>query len=149
MAPASLDWLFSLSSNTGSLTLMASLDRENASSYAITISAHDSAPSPFFFTTSHALTLNVLDVNDNKPYYPWPVLNITVPETVGVGEPAFNVTTTDADAGENGRITYTVTSSNASGKFVLNENTGVFTAQGKELTYLHYNCVNLQPLIGH
>ena len=127
---SSLDWLFSLSPTTGSLTLKAGLDRENVSSYAMSIQASDSAPSPFFFTTSHALTVTVLDVNDNKPNYPWPVLNITVPETVKAGEVAFNVSTTDADAGENGRITYTIQSSNASGKFQLNGNTGVFTALG-------------------
>ena len=137
---SNLNWLFSLSPTTGSLTLIAGLDRENVSSYRLSIQASDSAPSPFFFTTSHALTVNVLDVNDNKPGYPWPVLNITVPETVKSGEIAFNVSTTDADAGENGRITYTIVSSNDSGKFQLNANTGVFNALGICLYFLtdHY-----------
>ena len=130
LSDSSLDWLFGLSSSTGSLTLKSGIDRENISSYSMSIQASDSAPSPFFYTTSHALTVNVLDVNDNKPFYSWPVLNITVPETVKAGEVAFNVSTTDADAGENGRITYAIKSSNASGKFQLNANTGVFTAQG-------------------
>ena len=130
LSNSNFDWLFGLSSTTGVLTLKTGLDRENVSSYSISIQASDSAPSPFFYTTSHALTVNVLDVNDNKPHYPWPMLNITVPETVNAGEVAFNVSTTDADAGENGRITYTIISSNASGKFQLNANTGVFTALG-------------------
>lgn len=130
LAESGLKWLFSISPNTGNLTLKTGLDRENTSSYSMTINAVDQAPSPFFFTTSHVLQINVLDVNDNKPYYSWPVLNVSVPETVAVGEVAFNISTTDSDAGDNGRITYTIASSNATGIFLLDAATGVFTAQG-------------------
>ena len=125
-----LSWLFSLSPTTGRFTLIAGLDRENASSFRVSIQASDNAPSPFFFTTTRIITVNILDVNDNKPYYACHVLNFTIPETLKSGEIAFNVSTTDADAGENGRIIYTIISSNASEQFQLNADTGVFTALG-------------------
>lgn len=133
---SSLDWLFGLTRESGIFTLKGSLDHENVPSYNVSIQARDSAPPPFFFTTSHALTVNVLDVNDNRPHYPWPVLNITVPETVHAGQIAFNVSTTDADAGENGRITYTIKSSNASREFQLDSSTGVFTAKGLKKSFI-------------
>eukprot|EP00794_Sanderia_malayensis_P001199 gene1199-572_t len=75
---------------------------ERTSSYSLNIRASDSAPSPFELTKDVALKVNVLDINDNQPKYDWPVLNITVPEIVLVGQNAFNVTTTDPDEGENG-----------------------------------------------
>ena len=127
---SSLHWLLNINPSSGVFSLRTALDRENVSSYSMTVRVSDSAPSPFFYTQDHPLTLNVLDVNDNKPKYDWPVLNITVPETVAVGQVAFNVSTTDPDAGENGRLTYTIKSSNGSAKFDLDGNTGVFTAKG-------------------
>eukprot|EP00795_Rhopilema_esculentum_P009048 gene9048-16692_t len=126
---SSLHWLVNINPSSGVFALQTALDRENVSSYSMTVRVSDSAPSPFFYTQDHLLTLNVLDVNDNKPKYDWPVLNITVPETVAAGQVAFNVSTTDPDAGENGRLTYTIKSSNGSAKFDLNGNTGVFTAK--------------------
>ena len=128
---SSLAWLFDLSTTTGALALRASLDRENVSSYSMQIRASDSAPSPFELTRDHSLTVNVLDVNDNKPQYPWHILNISVPETIAINQAAFNVSTTDPDAGENARLTYTILSRNDSNKFQLDANTGVFIAKGK------------------
>ena len=128
---STLAWLFSLSASTGLFRLSKTLDRENVSSYSLVIRASDSAPSPFELTSDLQLRINVLDVNDNKPEYHWHVLNITVPETVPVGRPAFNVTTRDADEGENGRITYQVLSTNGTGKFQLNSSSGVFIALGE------------------
>ncbi len=132
-------WLFALASSSGVFNLVSSLDRENVSSYSLTVRASDSAPSPFEWTTDKALKINVLDVNDNKPKYDWPVLNITVPETVLVGQDAFNVTTTDADERENGRLTYKLLASNGTGKFSLNSNSGVFKAVCEYLISLIMN----------
>eukprot|EP00794_Sanderia_malayensis_P006712 gene6712-7474_t len=123
-----LNWLFDLSQSTGVFRLISGLDRENVSSYSLNIRASDSAPSPFELTKDVALKVNVLDINDNQPKYDWPVLNITVPEIVLVGQNAFNVTTTDPDEGENGRITYELLNSNDTGKFSLITTTGIFKA---------------------
>ncbi len=128
---ANLDWLFELASSSGVFKLKSGLDRENVSSYSMVIRAVDSAPSPFELAKNLILTVNVLDVNDNKPEYSWPVLNFSIPETLVVGDAAFNVTTTDADAGENGRLTYKLLATNATGTFSLDSNTGVFSVTCK------------------
>ena len=59
---------FSLSSETGILSLILSLDRETRDEFNLTVIAFDFG-TPFANTGSAQVIINVLDVNDNSPIF--------------------------------------------------------------------------------
>ena len=119
---------FNISEKTGDILLEKALDRETKSSYTITVFAVDSAPSPFEFTSSKQVTILVSDVNDNVPHFESSSPMATdVLETAIVDSVAANVQAVDLDEGTNGRITYSVVTSNdTDGYFELDASTGEF-----------------------
>lgn len=50
--------------------------------------------------------MQVLDVNDNAPVFTQPQYEVDVQETAAVGASVLKVTANDADAGDNGRVSY-------------------------------------------
>ena len=93
------------------------LDRETQSHYELIIVASD-AGTPRR-SSSMTLTINVLDVNDNKPefmydhYYGFVTLSTNVNDTI------LQVSATDADDGENGRVIFNLPESEWSETFGL------------------------------
>ncbi|XP_025074144.1 protein dachsous-like, partial [Pogonomyrmex barbatus] len=88
------------------LQIAGSLDREVRSHYHLVIEALDGGTPPL---RSH-LTVNVTvqDVNDNPPVFNQTRYVASVPENATVGTPVLAVNATDADAGDNGRIEYSI-----------------------------------------
>ncbi|NXV68381.1 PCDG7 protein, partial [Molothrus ater] len=78
------------------------LDREQVSEYNVTVRAADGG-SPAL-QSSAVLALQVLDVNDNAPVKR--VYEARVAENLSVGSLVLRVRATDADAGSNGRVSY-------------------------------------------
>uniref|UniRef100_A0A672YL98 Cadherin domain-containing protein n=1 Tax=Sphaeramia orbicularis TaxID=375764 RepID=A0A672YL98_9TELE len=101
--------------NHYSLVVDAALDRERASAYNVTIVASDQG-TPSLSSTS-VITVHVSDVNDNAPSFKEPQTSYTVyiTENNAPGASLCVVKATDADAGENARITYTVLNDNNHG----------------------------------
>lgn len=95
---------FTLDSLTGQLTTRGKLDREEISLYEINVIAKDQGiPSQ---SSTATVFLTVLDINDNSPeFYPQKYF-LPVPEDAKVGMSLLKVVATDADEGENARITY-------------------------------------------
>ncbi|KAJ8373355.1 hypothetical protein AAFF_G00265990 [Aldrovandia affinis] len=103
------DGAFSLSPG-GQLTLTQSLDREAEDTHTLIITATDSG-SPSLSGTG-TVTVQVEDVNDNVPLFSSGLFHATV----------LLVNTSDADAGPNGMISYTLTG--GEGRFSINPATG-------------------------
>ncbi|XP_041845600.1 protocadherin alpha-8-like isoform X11 [Melanotaenia boesemani] len=112
--------------NYYSLVTASALDRELISHYNITIKATDEGSPPL--TNISKLIIQVSDVNDNSPVFSDEVTNIYVKENSPVGSVVKAVTATDADAGKNGHVTYSLISRNTlaalSTMFNINSDTG-------------------------
>jgi len=82
------------------------LDREARSRYHLVIEALDGGTPPLR-SRLHA-NVTVQDVNDNPPIFNQTSYVASVPENATVGTPVLVVNASDADAGENGRIEYSI-----------------------------------------
>ncbi|NXD73501.1 PCDGH protein, partial [Eolophus roseicapillus] len=98
--------LESSSGNTYKLIIASPLDREKVSAYNITITARDGG-SPAL-SSSTTLVLEVSDVNDNAPVFEEAAYSAYVAENNAAGALVLHVSARDADAGSNGRVSYTM-----------------------------------------
>uniref|UniRef100_A0A3Q1I4R3 Cadherin domain-containing protein n=1 Tax=Anabas testudineus TaxID=64144 RepID=A0A3Q1I4R3_ANATE len=80
------------------------LDRETISEYNITVVATDRGTPPL--STRRTFNLKVSDVNDNAPVFSQTEYSKTVPENNSPGFSVFTVSASDADCGQNARISY-------------------------------------------
>ncbi|XP_072754595.1 protein dachsous isoform X1 [Anoplolepis gracilipes] len=83
-----------------------SLDREVRSNYQLVIEALDGGTPPLRSTLR--VNVTVQDVNDNPPIFNQTRYVACVPENATVGTPVLGVNATDADAGDNGRVEYSI-----------------------------------------
>ncbi|XP_052086465.1 protocadherin Fat 4-like [Mytilus californianus] len=122
---------FYVDSETGTLYLKDNLDYETATSYEVNITATDKGSPARNETTNTIIDVN--DVNDNTPECS-PSLYATVQEEdVAIGTTFVTLTCTDADNGDNGNLSYTITSVNnvaGSGSFTIDSNASVTTTSG-------------------
>ncbi len=111
---------FAINSNTGSITLSASLDYETTTSYTLTIRASDGQQ----FTDS-TLTVQVLDENEFSPVFSQPFTFMLLEEE-SAGTQVGTVEATDGD--RDAQITYSFVGQNqAYEKFSLHPTSGVIT----------------------
>jgi protocadherin Fat 1/2/3 len=119
----SADGFFSIDSSSGIIILEQSLDREQQSSYNISVQATDQSPGQSLssFTT---VTITVLDINDNPPVFERRDYLVTVPEDTSPGTQVLAIFATSKDIGTNAEITYLIRCGNEQGKFRINPKTG-------------------------
>ncbi|XP_076023905.1 LOW QUALITY PROTEIN: protocadherin-16-like, partial [Genypterus blacodes] len=113
---------FSLNPNTGSLSILKALDREEQDVYNLTVLAEDHGSPPL--STPQLLSVQVIDVNDEAPAFQWAEVETRVMENQGPGTTVLTVTATDRDQGSNGHVTYGGVTEEG---FVINPVTGVIT----------------------
>ncbi|XP_032776149.1 protocadherin gamma-B5-like isoform X11 [Strigops habroptila] len=89
------------------------LDREQVSEHRVTVVARDRG-SPAL-SSSTALVLEVSDVNDNAPVFEEAAYSAYVAENNAAGAPVLRVSARDADAGANGRVSYSLAGGSAGG----------------------------------
>ncbi|XP_041864356.1 protocadherin-16 [Melanotaenia boesemani] len=118
---------FSLNPNTGSLSILKALDREDQEVFNLTIVAEDHGIPQL--STSQVLCVQVIDVNDESPVFQQAEFETQVMENQGPGTTVLMVTATDRDQGSNGHITYGGVTEDG---FIINPITGVITTT-KEL----------------
>uniref|UniRef100_A0A3Q1EDN5 Protocadherin-16 n=1 Tax=Acanthochromis polyacanthus TaxID=80966 RepID=A0A3Q1EDN5_9TELE len=118
---------FSLNPNTGSLSILKALDREEQEVFNLTIVAEDHGIPQL--STSQVLCVQVIDVNDEAPVFQRAEFETQVMENQGPGTTVLTVTATDRDQGSNGQITYGGVTEEG---FIINPVTGVITTT-KEL----------------
>ncbi|XP_059918613.1 protocadherin alpha-2-like isoform X15 [Gadus macrocephalus] len=92
--------------NYYSLLVDGAFDRESVSQYDVAITATDEGTPPL--SSTNVITIQVSDVNDNPPRFPHPVINVYVKENSPTDRVIHTVTATDADVGENAKVTFAI-----------------------------------------
>ncbi|NWI16228.1 PCD15 protein, partial [Crypturellus soui] len=115
--------VFNLSQNSGLLALAKPLDRESTDRYILIVTASDGRPDG---TSTATVNIVVTDVNDNGP-----VFDMFLPKNLSVQEEEANafvgqVRATDADAGVNGQVRYSL--ANFNHLFRITSNGSIYTA---------------------
>ncbi|CAH8870623.1 unnamed protein product [Trichobilharzia szidati] len=94
----------------GRIRSMEILDREHTSAYTLEVVACDSAPlNPL--CTELNVTVTVLDENDNKPEWHYPHARdkeVNITSDLPPGRVVARILAMDPDAGENGRVVYSL-----------------------------------------
>ncbi|XP_076449510.1 protocadherin-9-like [Babylonia areolata] len=111
------------------ITLVGTLNREQKSRFDVKVRCWDfGKPSPL--TTSVSFSVIVLDVNDNSPVFAIKLYRKNVTEEQGRSN-LLRVHATDADEGENGRVTYHLhsASSDVTSLIQVDEATGVIKSR--------------------
>ncbi|XP_066446749.1 protocadherin gamma-B5-like isoform X19 [Eleutherodactylus coqui] len=140
------DLPFELISSTGNfykIVAKSSLDREQVSSYNITIEASDKG-SPEM-SSRKVIKLDVSDVNDNAPVFDKLLYTALVPENNLAGASIFSIQATDMDSEDNAKVTYTMASfeDSLTSYISMNPVTGVIYAQ-RSFDYEKYREFNIQ-----
>ncbi|XP_061542628.1 protocadherin alpha-4-like [Phycodurus eques] len=92
--------------NSFSLVVGGPLDRESVSAYDVSIIASDEGAPPLSSTS--VIRVHVSDVNDNKPRFSEPLVNVYIKENSPPGAVIHQVTAVDDDVHQNGRLTYSL-----------------------------------------
>lgn len=118
---------FAVNSTSGVIRIVRSLDREEKAWYNLTVRAADGgAPGREKFAHAYVF-VTIYDVNDNAPVVTKIVPGhvIKIPENAVMGSPLARVVASDADVGENARLSFGIVgNSSLDGTFVMNATTG-------------------------
>uniref|UniRef100_A0A2K5UQL8 Cadherin domain-containing protein n=1 Tax=Macaca fascicularis TaxID=9541 RepID=A0A2K5UQL8_MACFA len=116
---------FTIDSKTGVIRPNISFDREKQESYTFYVKAEDGGR--VSRSSSAKVTINVVDVNDNKPVFIVPPSNysyeLVLPST-DPGTVVFQVIAVDNDTGMNAEVRYSIVGENTRDLFEINETTG-------------------------
>ncbi|XP_049642822.1 protocadherin gamma-A3 isoform X8 [Suncus etruscus] len=102
--PGKIFQIFHLNSVTGEISILKSLDYEEAMLYEIKIEAQDG---PGLLSKATVL-VNILDVNDNAPEVTITSLTGSIPEEASAGKEIALINVHDRDSGQNGQVTISV-----------------------------------------
>ncbi|XP_011054457.1 PREDICTED: fat-like cadherin-related tumor suppressor homolog [Acromyrmex echinatior] len=121
------DSVFGIDPDTGDLNTIGYLDRERENEYYLNISVFDLGKPQK--SASKMLPITILDVNDNAPKFEKSLASFRISETALNGTNVWRANATDADLGDNARVTYSlVTETN---DFRVDPVTGVLSVFGK------------------
>ncbi|XP_043115735.1 protocadherin-16 [Puntigrus tetrazona] len=113
---------FSLNSDTGSLSILRPIDREEQDLYNLTIVAEDHGLQQH--SSSQLLSIQVIDVNDEVPFFEENEYEAFIAENQPPGTTVLVVSASDMDQGTNGIVTY---GSLVGDDFIIHPVTGVIT----------------------
>ncbi|XP_060035821.1 protocadherin gamma-A5 isoform X17 [Erinaceus europaeus] len=113
------------------LLTTGALDREEISDYNITVTVTDHGNPPL--STENHISLKVVDINDNSPFFLHTSYSANIPENNPRGISIFSVTAHDPDSDNNALVTYSLAEDMFEGaplsSFVsINSDTGVLYA---------------------
>uniref|UniRef100_UPI00359007EF protocadherin 18-like n=1 Tax=Myxine glutinosa TaxID=7769 RepID=UPI00359007EF len=104
------------------LILSGVLNREAVSQHRLLLLAMDGGDPPLI--SQHNIIVQVLDSNDNRPYFEPTQLQLTAFENLPPGSPLGRVIAYDFDDGKNGNIIYTLRKCHPSGLLSVDPNSG-------------------------
>ncbi|CAG9818294.1 unnamed protein product [Phaedon cochleariae] len=117
-----------LDPDRGDIVVASRIDHEQYQWINLTVKAtDDGVPSR---STRTELFIQILDENDNNPYFLPQPSSIVVPEDVHVGREVAQVRALDADSGEYGKVTYLLDRLSSRGMFSVDADTGVVKVSG-------------------
>ncbi|XP_008567698.1 PREDICTED: protocadherin gamma-A10 [Galeopterus variegatus] len=124
------------------------LDREQVSSYNVTVTATDGG-SPPLSTKTH-FTLHVADINDNPPTFSHISYFTYIPENNPRGASIFSVTALDPDSKENAQVVYSLAEDIIQGAplssyISINSDTGVLYAL-RSFDYEQFHDLQMQVM---
>ncbi|KZC14672.1 Protein dachsous [Dufourea novaeangliae] len=121
---------FAVDSLTGALTLTKPLDREERAEYTLILRASDRASPGERLASTVTARIIVLDQNDNDPVFVAPE-STKVPVTPDLlpGATLVRVVAVDKDAGDNGRVSYVITSANEEARFSVGYESGIVSLE--------------------
>ncbi|XP_055883316.1 protocadherin Fat 4-like isoform X2 [Biomphalaria glabrata] len=116
---------FSIEPFEGALTLVSPLDYSATSFFSLQVIAQNK----YKFSLNDTVLVNVtlIQVNVRTPQFTSDVYNWTVNETAGVGSSVGKVSAVDQDAGQFGKVSYSLKSG---APFQINSSTGLITLSG-------------------
>lgn len=114
---------FCLDMETGELKVIGYLDRERENEYFLNVTVYDLGKPQK--SSSRVLPITVLDVNDNAPKFEKTLASFRVTENALNGTAIFRANATDADEGDNAKVTYTLVTDTKD--FHVDKTTGVLT----------------------
>ncbi|KHJ89679.1 cadherin domain protein [Oesophagostomum dentatum] len=106
----------------GRLSLRVRLDRESKNYYTFTVDV-GSHPATYHQNSTATVIVHVTDINDNSPVFAQPQ-EVTIRDGIRNGEVLQRLVATDADNGENGRVSYRILSGDDYGIFSIGTDTG-------------------------
>lgn len=111
---------FQINSVNGEIKTSHVFDREQRPTETFQVVAQDAGG----LHSSADVVVNILDVNDNHPYFPKTFYNISVYENTPVGVPVQHIVAKDDDIGDNAKIIYQLHSCQPCNTFEINNETG-------------------------
>ncbi|XP_048086719.1 protocadherin Fat 4 [Alosa alosa] len=117
---------FHINSETGKITTLVSLDREEKTAYQLQVTATDGGG--LRADTQAIVTVNVIDTQDNPPTFTQRVYSFVMFENVAVKAVIGTVSASTVDLNTN--ITYLIASGDQRGLFSVNSATGEILAAG-------------------
>ncbi|XP_031223218.1 protocadherin-11 X-linked isoform X2 [Mastomys coucha] len=123
---------FSIDPQSGVIKPNISFDREKQESYTFYVKAEDSGR--VSQSSIAKVTINVVDVNDNKPIFIDPPSNYSfewVLPSTNPGTVVFKVVAIDDDIGMNAEVQYSIVGGNIKGLFMIEEISGNITLKEK------------------
>ncbi|KAL4604964.1 neural-cadherin-like [Arapaima gigas] len=108
--------LFGINPSTGTIYVASGdLDHERVEKYHLVVEARDGGG----MTATGTATVRVIDVNDHVPRFTESSCRARVSESSEVNSPVLEVSATDADAGENAQLTFSVAAGDPEQKFYM------------------------------
>ncbi|KAJ8911026.1 hypothetical protein NQ315_016595 [Exocentrus adspersus] len=127
--PFEMTALIHLDADSGDIVVASKIDHETHKWLNLTVKATDSGiPSR---SSRVDLFIQVLDENDNSPFFFSEPKSIKVPENSPPGTEIAKLEALDADSGEYGKITYLMDRLSSEGKFSLDADTGILKVADK------------------
>ncbi|KAG9335984.1 hypothetical protein JZ751_003383 [Albula glossodonta] len=124
------DEVFVVDRDTGKLKLEKSLDHETTKWYQLTLLAQSGSEGNQVVSVAD-ISIQVKDVNDNRPAFESDPYRAVVVENLPAGTPVIQVKATDLDSGTNGQVVYSLDQNQESEEvlelFAINSETGWIT----------------------
>ncbi|KAL0839199.1 hypothetical protein ABMA28_015971 [Loxostege sticticalis] len=118
---------FAIDASSGALNARVPLDRERRAEWEVPITASDGGG----LLRHTTVRVRVADLNDNAPVFPHKEYRAAVAHDKPPGVPFLTLTASDADTGDNARLTYSVyegdVRTDASGLFAVDPHTGALS----------------------
>nr|CDS34391.2 protocadherin 1 [Hymenolepis microstoma] len=125
--------VFQIDRSSGELSTRRPLDREDQSNYTFKVLVRDQATpgggvEKNSFTATALVTVVLEDENDNSPVFVLPnntanTLSVAISQTLG--HKLADIIATDADEGDNGRVTYKIKAGNSLNLFSIDPQSGL------------------------
>eukprot|EP00117_Sycon_ciliatum_P002784 scpid268/ scgid7863/ Protocadherin Fat 1; Cadherin family member 7; Cadherin-related tumor suppressor homolog; Protein fat homolog; Protocadherin Fat 1, nuclear form len=131
---------FSVDAASGIVRVARSLDRESMPLHIIYVQVQDA--SELLRVNTAAVSVHLLDSNDNQPVFAAGSYKYTAADTTSLGGQVLQLSATDRDIGSNGVITFHLLSGDPNEHFILEDRTGILRVQ-RALQSLIVNEFNL------